>query len=265
MKVKRWIKDWKLYCKDNELSCKFDADNGDHITWVHDGEYEDEDLGIFVDDIIEDLTKKFGNLKEGSMRGKFKRESFSVNVDRTHKDYIDNFYDSSKIVNDDEKAVEKDDEKAEIKENYKKFFKEDFSYLDKASEFLRSLRHWLFQGKDDDALRDFIEALMQVSAPGPIKRMIVKEYGVEDTSSSSVEDSAWFVYETLEDMHGGKSDDAFNSFIRLLLNRASPKSVVNFATKWALNKGETSADKAEIQANVDKLKRRAKLIVGTEV
>ena len=260
----RWIRDWKVYCKDNELSCEFDVNNTDHITWVYDGEYENSDRGIFNDDIIEDLASEFGpkDVNENYSKNPFKNlesafvlsfmrkrmrrnlEAFRVNTDKNHQAYIDNFYDSSKIVNDDEPETHTDETKEiVITENYKRFFKEDSTpYLDKAQHYLEILARELFQGKYDDALYDFIHELLNVSAPGPIKRMVAKAYDVEDTSNSDIGSSREFILDTLSDMHGGKSDDAFAAFAKLLLNNTKPIKVVKFATKWAKEKDVSESD-----------------------
>lgn len=115
---------------------------------------------------------------------------------------------------------------------YKKFFEADSSYLSKAQFYIKELAKVAFAGKFDDALDSFVADLLEISAPGPLRRMVAKTYNVKDPGISEISPFK-FIIKTLKFAHGGKSDDAFESFIEFMLNNAKPKSVVNFATKWA--------------------------------
>jgi hypothetical protein len=120
---------------------------------------------------------------------------------------------------------------------------------DRTARYIHQVIDFVFQGKVDDALWDLTEYLLQEVAPGKIKRIIqdwcaANEYDAGE-AGSSLKDVQSFIVHTMDEIHGGKTDDALDDFIILLLENFSPSLMISIIDKMALSFNDITQEDLE--------------------
>lgn len=123
---------------------------------------------------------------------------------------------------------------------------------DRTARYIHQVIDFVFQGKVDDALREFVAGVLDEVSPGKVKQIvqnwcISNDYNpmANEVKGTSLEEIEIFIVGALDDLYGGKTDDALDDFIILLLENFSPSLMISIIDKMALSFNDITQEDLE--------------------